>query len=93
MNALRKHFSTSQIIILGFAAAILVGCLLLMLCDRTGGAGHSHSLVDFRTGSHSSFDSDWRNGCNHSCGCDFPRDRKKNQFEAEKHNAGCNFCT
>lgn len=42
MNALRKHFSTSQIIILGFAAAILVGCLLLMLPFATkGGEGTS----------------------------------------------------
>ena len=80
MGKLERKLSSSQMIILGFAAVILLGALLLML-PVSSKSGEITPFLDCLLTSTSAV-----------C-CDYNGSRKENLLDAKKHNAGCNFRT
>ena len=103
----KKHLTSFQLIILGFAGVILLGSILLMLpvssLDKVPTPFHEAlftatsavcvtGLVVKDSGSYWAYTNRWTWSSNRS-GSGFASFREKNISHAKKYNAGCNFST
>ena len=95
----KKHLTTFQIIILGFASVIFLGAFLLMLpvSSQKGhvtpfmeASGYGKLLEHVWAECYFAFNPDWRNGSGNSRGFDCHDIWQKNISYAKKHYAGGN---
>ncbi len=93
---IKKHLSSSQIIILGFAGVILLGSLLLMLPISTqdGNRERYRNLLEHIRADHHPFSHpDRRHGRYYRGSRNFRHIWKANQPKTAQYDAGGNFCT
>ena len=103
----KKHLSSFQLIILGFAGVILLGAIILMLPVSSAegvitpfnqtlftstSAVCVTGLAVLDTGSYFTFDTDRRTWCSYCCRFCIYAVRQKDFSDAAQHDAECNFC-
>ena len=105
----KKHLSSFQLIILGFAGVILFGAIILMLPVSSAegvmtpfnqtlftstSAVCVTGLAVLDTGRYwAAFDTDRRTWCSYCCRFCIYAVRQKDFSDAAQHDAECNFCT
>ena len=99
----KKHLSSFQLIILGFASVILLGAIILMLpvssaegvitpFNQTLFTSTSAVCVTGLAVLDFTFDTDRRTWCSYCCRFCIYAVRQKDFSDAAQHDAECNFC-